>query len=90
MTARHPVQPAGIHHVWLVPLLIFLAAFSVRLVYLNQLESIPTFNYPIMDEKYHVHLAQRIDSEAGLDQEPFYRAPLYPLVGDTFGQTFSY
>lgn len=61
-----------------MPVFIFLAAFAIRLVYLNQIESLPTFNYPIMDEKYHMDLAQKIDSEEGLSKEPFYRAPLYP------------
>jgi len=72
------------HHAWLVPLFIFLAAFAVRLTYLNQIKSIPTFNYPVMDEKYHVQLAQKINSNEGLSKEPFYRAPLYPYVLATF------
>jgi len=63
---------------WLVPLFIFIASFSVRFVYLNQLESMPTFNYPIMDEKYHVEIAGKINSDEGYGDEPFYRAPLYP------------
>lgn len=78
MTAKHFVRRVSEHQAWLVPLFILLAALSIRLTYLNQIKSIPTFNYPIMDEKYHVHLAQKINSEEGLDNEPFYRAPLYP------------
>ncbi len=66
------------HQAWLVPLLIFLAAFAIRLVYLNQIKSLPTFGYPIMDEKYHVEVAQKIASGEGPDNEPYYRAPLYP------------
>ena len=31
-----------------------------------------------MDEKYHVHLAEQINSPEGFPDEPFYRAPLYP------------
>jgi len=52
-------------------------AFSVRLVYLNQIQSIPTVPNPIMDERYHVELAEKINSEEGPDREPFFRAPLY-------------
>ncbi len=63
---------------WLIPLLIFLTALSIRIVYLNQASSVPTFEYPIMDEKYHVQLVQQINSESGYPDEPFYRAPLYP------------
>lgn len=33
-----------------------------------------------MDEKYHVQLAEQINSEQGLPDEPFYRAPLYPYL----------
>ena len=63
---------------WLTPLLIFLAAFSIRVVYLNQISEIPTFDKPIMDEQYHLELAAQINSESGLPEEPYYRAPLYP------------
>ena len=66
------------HSRWLTPLLIFLAAFSIRLVYLNQISTIPTFEKPIMDEQYHLALAEQINSEEGLPDEPYYRAPLYP------------
>ncbi len=78
MTDRSVVKRISKHQAWLVLLFIFLAAFAIRLVYLNQIESLPTFNYPIMDEKYHVDLAQKINSDEGSDKEPFYRAPLYP------------
>ncbi|MCH7689514.1 MAG: glycosyltransferase family 39 protein [candidate division Zixibacteria bacterium] len=66
------------HSRWLTPLLIFLAAFSIRVVYLNQISTIPTFEKPIMDEQYHLALAEQINSEEGLPDEPYYRAPLYP------------
>ncbi len=68
------------HRTWLVPLLILVVAFSARLAYLNQIQEMPTFNYPVMDEKYHVKLAEQINSDEGLPAEPFYRAPLYPYV----------
>ncbi len=78
MIGRRTAKRISRHQIWLVPLFIFLAAFAVRLVYLNQIKSIPTFNYPVMDEKYHVDLAQKTNSDEGLGDEPFYRAPLYP------------
>ena len=68
----------NIHSVWLVPLLILITAISIRVIYLNQISSLPTFEHPIMDEKYHVELAEQINSESGLPAEPFYRAPFYP------------
>jgi tetratricopeptide (TPR) repeat protein len=64
---------------WLVPLFLFLSAFLVRLTYLNEIVNIPTNTYPVMDEKYHISLAEKIDAgETG--SEPFFRAPLYPYV----------
>ncbi len=78
MSLQRLVQPFARHTGWLVPLFLFIAAFSVRLVYLNQIQAMPTFNQPIMDEKYHVELAHQIYSPEGLPREPFYRAPLYP------------
>ncbi|MBN1211200.1 MAG: glycosyltransferase family 39 protein [candidate division Zixibacteria bacterium] len=62
---------------WLVPLCFILAAFFIRLVYLNQLQVMPTSNLPIMDEKYHINLAEKINT-GETDPEPFFRAPLYP------------
>jgi len=61
-------------------LLIILAAFAVRLIYLFQIVDIPSFAYPVMDEKYHIHLADRINSPEGLEKEPYFRAPLYPYA----------
>lgn len=66
------------HRAWLAPVLIIALALVVRLIYLNQMDSSPTSRQPIMDEKYHVHLAQQINSPEGLPDEPYYRAPLYP------------
>ncbi len=66
------------HQVWLAPLLMFVVALTVRMIYLNQAETSPTFEQPIMDERYHVHLAEQINADDGLPKEPYYRAPLYP------------
>ncbi len=57
---------------------IFVISFIVRLVFLNQLQSLPTFEQPIMDEKYHLDLVRQINSPEGLPDEPYFRAPLYP------------
>jgi len=62
---------------WLVPLFIFLAAFLVRLVFLNQFQTMPTATNPVMDEKYHISLAEKINA-GDTASEPFFRAPLYP------------
>ncbi len=63
---------------WVVPLLIYFAALAVRVVYLNQIEAMPTFTHPIMDERYHIQLAQQIGSTTVTQSEAFFRAPLYP------------
>ena len=65
---------------WLIPLILFSLSFAVRLAHLVQVQSMPTFNFPVMDEKYHVELSARINSDDGYGAEPFYRAPLYPYV----------
>lgn len=61
-------------------LILFITSFLVRFIYLNQISDSPLFNYPIMDEKYHVTLADQINSDDGLPDEPFFRAPLYPYL----------
>ena len=66
------------HRVWAAPLMMFVAAMTIRFVYLTQAEASPIFDQPIMDEKYHVHLAEQINSSDGLPEEPYFRAPLYP------------
>ncbi len=68
------------HRRWLIPLILFSLSFAVRLVHLVQVQSMPTFDFPVMDEKYHVELSSRINSENGYGAEPFYRAPLYPYL----------
>lgn len=69
---------------WLLPFGLVAAAFLIRLVYLNQVAAMPTFDHPVMDEQYHVSLAQRIASPAGYGAEPYYRAPLYPYLFAAF------
>lgn len=59
-------------------LALYALAVVVRLVYLVQISDMPTFDHPVMDEGYHVELADELRSEGWLLDEPFYRAPLYP------------
>jgi len=59
-------------------LIIFTAALIIRLIYLNQINAMPTFDLPVMDEAYHLELAGKINSADGLPDEPYFRAPLYP------------
>jgi len=74
---KGPIRPAG-RDLLIASLIIYAAAFAIRLIFLLEIESMPTFDYPIMDEQYHVELARQINSPDGLPREPFFRAPLYP------------
>jgi 4-amino-4-deoxy-L-arabinose transferase-like glycosyltransferase len=67
-------------HPLLIAAAVFSVALMVRLVYLNQIANMPTFNFPDMDEAYHVYLAKFINSTGGLGKEAFFRAPLYPYL----------
>ena len=57
--------------------ILFISSFLVRFIYLEQIESSPLFNNPVMDEKYHLELVEKIKTN-NEDKEPFFRAPLYP------------
>ncbi len=57
-----------------------LLASVIRIIYLNQLTAMPTFDHPVMDEQYHLELAERINSASGYGPEPYFRAPLYPYL----------
>lgn len=61
-----------------LPICIFILAFSVRLIYLLQIESSLPFFYALrLDELYHDTWAQQIGSGDWLGTGPFFRAPLY-------------
>ncbi|MBU8934827.1 MAG: glycosyltransferase family 39 protein [candidate division Zixibacteria bacterium] len=75
----------GRYQTWLVPLALFIAAITMRLIFLNQIQEFPTFDHPIMDEGYHVQVVDQINSDT-LPKEPFYRAPLYPYLLALFMQ----
>jgi tetratricopeptide (TPR) repeat protein len=78
MSRQRQVKSSGQPKSWLFPLLIFVIAFGIRLIYVFQLEAMPTFDDPTMDEGYHMELVSQINSAEGLPKEPYFRAPLYP------------
>ncbi len=57
---------------------IFILAFAVRLVYLDQVRNSPLFDTPIMDAEYHDQWAQAILAGDDFTGGVFFRAPLYP------------
>jgi len=65
---------------WRSSTLIFLMAFTPRLLHLLSLQSLPTFAGYIMDEAYHDAWARRIAAGDWLGHEVFFRAPLYPYL----------
>ncbi len=71
---------------------IFLLAFIVRFVYLNQLMSSPDFDRPQADALWHHTWAKEISSGDWIGKEVFFKAPLYPYFLGTlyaiFGDNF--
>jgi 4-amino-4-deoxy-L-arabinose transferase-like glycosyltransferase len=65
------------HEKLTVAVIVYFIALIIRLVYLIELQSIPFFDNPIMDEGYHVELVKQVNSPGGLPDEPYFRAPLY-------------
>jgi len=63
-------------HKW--PLMIGLAAFLVRLVYLIELSRHPGFSVPMVDEKWHWEWAHDILQKSFWGEDAYFRAPLYP------------
>lgn len=59
-------------------LTLFVVSLAFRLIFLFEISDMPTFEHPIMDENYHVELAQEALDSASSSQTPYYRAPLYP------------
>jgi len=73
-------------------LALFIFAFLVRFIYLNQIKSSPLFDAPQLDGKYHDQWAQTILKGRDFERGVFFRAPLYPyflaLVYKIFGHNF--
>lgn len=65
-------------HKW--PLIIFLVAFFIRLIYLIQARSNPTFYYPMVDELWNFSWAKEIISGNFWGDEAYFRGPLYPYL----------
>jgi 4-amino-4-deoxy-L-arabinose transferase-like glycosyltransferase len=64
----------------IAPILIFLLALLLRVVYVLQLRSSPLFDTLVMDELYHDQWARTLASGNWLGSEAFFRAPLYPYL----------
>jgi len=65
-------------HKW--PLIVFSAAFLLRLIYLLQYRSNPAFNYPMVDELWHLNWAGEIIGGNFWGDEAYFRGPLYPYL----------
>ncbi len=70
---------------------LFVLAFSIRFVYLNQMRSSPLFDVPLLDAAYHDEWAQAIVRGVDFEKGVFFRAPLYPyflaLIYKMFGHS---
>jgi tetratricopeptide (TPR) repeat protein len=62
------------------PLVIFLAAFLIRLIYLLQFRSSPYFYFPMVDEQWHYQWAKEIIGGNFWGSEAYFRGPLYPYL----------
>ena len=63
---------------WVILLGVWLAAFSVRLLYLWQIHNAPFFDLRIGDAEAYHEWAKRIAAGDWLGRGVFYQAPLYP------------
>lgn len=62
------------------PLIIFSAAFLLRLIYLIQYRSNPMFYFPMVDEQWHINWALQIIGGDFWGKEAYFRGPLYPYL----------
>jgi tetratricopeptide (TPR) repeat protein len=71
---------------------LFILAFVIRLIYLNQIRSGPYFDTPQIDALWHHNWAKEIAGGDWIGKEVFFRAPLYPyflgIVYALFGESF--
>ncbi len=72
---------------WLL-LLIFLAAITLRLIYLSELKDSPLLYYPGLDPAAYDLWARRIAAGDWLGREVFYQSPLYPYLLGIFYALF--
>lgn len=72
-------------------MMIFVLAFSVRLVHLGYISQGPLFDVPVVDERTYLNQAKRIARDEGV-QAPFWQPPLYPyflgLLYKAFGENY--
>lgn len=72
-------------------LTIFIAAFTLRLIYLFQIDTIPLFDHLAGDARTYYEWGQRIAAGDWLGTGVFYQAPLYPyflgILQFFFGET---
>lgn len=61
-----------------IVILIFLLSFSIRLIYLQEIQTNPFFEKPIADSQWHDLWAKEIAQGNWLGETVFFRAPLYP------------
>ncbi|MFP6629814.1 MAG: glycosyltransferase family 39 protein [Myxococcota bacterium] len=57
---------------------VFCVALALRLVYLQQIESLPFFEFPLIDARSYDEWAQTIAAGDWLGGKIFYQAPAYP------------
>ena len=60
-------------------LVVFVAALTLRLIFLLQFESVPLFETPVMDMLYYHQLALGELKSPEIVDGPYFKAPLYPL-----------
>lgn len=74
----------------LVVLVIFVLAFSIRLIYLQEIKTNPFFENPITDNLWHDTWAQEIARGNWVGEEVFFRAPLYPYFLGSIYRVFGH
>jgi 4-amino-4-deoxy-L-arabinose transferase-like glycosyltransferase len=73
-----PSAPSSDRWDVIAPLSIFVAALAVRLLYLHQAGSLPSFEFPIVDARSYHEWALSIAAGDWLGDRVFYQAPAYP------------
>ena len=66
--------------VWLAAGIVWLAALGARLLYIEQSQASPFFDYPLVDAKTYADAAERMAVDGRWDggDAPFWQPPLYP------------
>ena len=74
------IRHYGTTSLWLAGGLLWLLAFGGRLLYIDQSQTSPFFDYPLVDAKTYTDAAERMALEGRWDgrEAPFWQPPLYP------------